>query len=441
MGWLAAGWRPTPVPGVEKERVNVLDGDVLAGGIARLSSRDRDLPQIGALDPERGQRDGTFERGDEIVEGTGAVIWRGRAEGPGQGPGGDGRLRAQHMGQEDTVAGRVSGADPAAECVAQCVVQAHRRAGQAGAGQVRAVQRSGSCGARVRAVHAVPDATADAVPHNRRQSPGQGTQTALGHALDLRIDTRCVERLHGVGHGVDRALHRDVERQPEGELGVVDNQPWPGPSAAPGGLLSAVGDPVDTGHLRARVGRRDGRQRRAGVEGERLRQANGRASTHGQQPIGLAVADRRECGPNHCRGHVWNRCRDNTGTAIAQPASYLSDFVSDFVSDCLSDFVSDCLPAFLAGLPGRAPAGDDEHAAGAECCQLVADGQTSSRGKYDAGSAPLKREVNVPTCNSCYANRCRTQHVNWVTGPSVLGDNPIVMAGCSRLRRSSVVFC
>lgn len=210
------------------------------------------------------------------------------------------------MRQDDGVRRGVREVQRASERVAELVVQRHRR---------RAEHRPAQPGAVLGlAARVEVGAVGDHARERRRQCPG----ALLGHQRDDRRRVGGVEALDGVGDRVHAAGGREVRRQAQRQLRVVDDAARQHPRVASGALLAALGQPPHRCHLRARVGRGDGENRQPVLECDRLAQAHGRAAADGDATVGAQFEREVPGAGGHLDRHVHPRLREHPDRPLPQ---------------------------------------------------------------------------------------------------------------------------
>ncbi|AEI81731.1 2-Chloromaleylacetate/maleylacetate reductase PcpE (plasmid) [Cupriavidus necator N-1] len=191
-------------------------------------------------------------------------------------------------------------------------MQANSGAAQHGAAEPGAIQRIAPGRAQL---GAVPLATG-CRDHRKRTS--QRRDAFPAHPVADGRPIARVQPFGGVGNGVDAAGHAHRHRQAEGQVGVVDYRPRQHACIAPGTLQAAFGQAVDRRHLRAGVGRRDGKDGQVRFEGNGLAKPDGRAAADRHHGIG---AEFRRAGPRQPRllhRHVHDSAIEDAGAARAQ---------------------------------------------------------------------------------------------------------------------------
>ena len=119
------------------------------------------------------------------------------------------------------------------------------------------------------------------------------------------------DRVHPAGH-------RQVGRQAEGELGVVDDAHRQDARVAAGALGSSFGDPPDRGHLRAGVRGGDGDDRQVVPQRHRLAESDRRAAADGDAPVRAQGCDPRGGVVDDLDRHVHPGHRQDTRRAGAE---------------------------------------------------------------------------------------------------------------------------
>ena len=210
------------------------------------------------------------------------------------------------MRQDDRVHFGVRQLEAAAERVAELVVQPDRRIAEDGSAQPCGDQR---IAARLDVARLALQA---------RERGGAGADALFGQQVHHRVSVGRVQRLGGMRDRVQHADDGDRERQPERELGVVDDRARQHARVARGLLQSRLGQAIARSHLAAGVGRRHGDDRQARVERERLAEAGRRAAADRDGTVGAEPArfvGRRARGLDR---HVHRRLREHAGALRAE---------------------------------------------------------------------------------------------------------------------------
>ena len=156
-----------------------------------------------------------------------------------------------------------------------------------------------------------------------RNGRAERAQALLGHEIDDGIGVGRVERLDGVGHGVQAARGRDLGRQGVREERVEDDETREDARISSRRLLSAVGESPDGGARGASVGGVDGDLGDARVERDGLAETDGRAASEGDGAIGAELARALPAGLRGGERHVHARFGEGAHHAVAEESPEL----------------------------------------------------------------------------------------------------------------------
>ncbi len=210
------------------------------------------------------------------------------------------------MRQDDGVGGRVRQVERAAQGVAQLVVQRHGRGPEHRAAQPGALLGPG------------PGVAVGGVGDQLRQRPQQRAHAPLGHRRRRGRGIGGPQRLDGVRHRVEPAGHRHVDRQPQGQVGVVEHRDRQHPGVAPGALAAGVGQPPHRGHLRPRVRRGDGDDGQSVHQRDGLAQPDRRPAADRHAPVGPELGGPRGDPVGDGDRHVHPRLGQHRRAAVTQ---------------------------------------------------------------------------------------------------------------------------
>ncbi len=183
------------------------------------------------------------------------------------------------MGEHGGVGVGVDEVERPAEDVAELVVQSGARRPEGDAREVGAVEEV-----------AAP-ADVGGVGHHRRQRAGDRPHRFQRQRRGDRVVAGGVQRLDGVGEGVERAGAGDVGGQADRQQRVVDDGSRQDVRRRARLLVPAAGEPVDRRHLAAGVGRRHGDDRQPVGERDRLGEAGRRAAAEAGDAVGVGGGD------------------------------------------------------------------------------------------------------------------------------------------------------